>query len=644
MLWNKITVMKLFSKSGLIFLVILPLFFAGCEKSGRESKIIPVEDFFRNPANSSFRLSPSGEYISFLKPYSNGMNIFVLRIGMKDTVRLTGYSDRGIDYHFWANDSKIVFARDSLGNEKYRLYSINIDGTGLKQLTGEGNSTAGIIDPLVDNEDEMIISLNDRDESARDVYRLNINTGRRKLIAKNPGSVSRWLTDNNGKLRVAQTSDGVNSGILYRESEDEPFRLSMVTNFKEMLQPIAFTFDNKLVYAVSNLNRDRSALVIYDIVHDREVDVLFEHFNVDIEHVFFSRKKKKVTGVSYVDWKTEFEFFDDGRYELQKLLESLIPDREVWITETNRDESKMLVRCSSDRAIGEYYYYDSDDDELIKLADLSPWLSESELSPMKPVTYKSRDGLAIHGYLTIPLNKKAKNLPTVILPHGGPWARDKWGYDAEVQMLSNRGYAVLQMNYRGSFGYGKEFWEAGFGEWGLKMQDDITDGVNWLVQQGIADPNRVGIYGFSFGGYCALQGVVRTPELYRCAVSLGGLNNILYFVKSVPPHMEQFKEMLYEMVGNPKTDKKKLVEVSPYFNIDKIKSPVLIAQGKNDIRVDAASTVIMVKKMKKSGVKVEFMFKENEGHNFKIEENRIEFYKRTEQFLKRYLSGKSSQN
>ncbi len=258
---------------------------------------------------------------------------------------------------------------------------------------------------------------------------------------------------------------------------------------------------------------------------------------------------------------------------------------------------------------------------------------------MKPIQYQSRDGMTIHGYLTLPKGAEAKNLPVVINPHGGPWARDQWGFNPEIQFLANRGYAVLQMNFRGSTGYGRAFWEASFGEWGLKMQDDVSDGVQWLIDQGIADPKRIAIYGGSYGGYTTLAGITFTPELYACAIDYVGVSNLFTFMETIPPYWELYRQMLYEMVGDPDdpTDKTRLEATSPVFHVDKIKAPLLIAQGAKDPRVNQAESDQMVAALEAKGIPVEYLLKENEGHGFRNEENRFEFYGAMERFLNQHL-------
>jgi dipeptidyl aminopeptidase/acylaminoacyl peptidase len=284
--------------------------------------------------------------------------------------------------------------------------------------------------------------------------------------------------------------------------------------------------------------------------------------------------------------------------------------------------------------------FDKASGDLKKLADLSPWLNEKELCDMKPITYKSRDGLTIQGYLTLPKGytmENAKLLPLVVNPHGGPWYRDSWGFNPEIQFLANRGYAVLQMNFRGSTGYGKKFWQASFKQWGLTMQDDITDGVNWLIEQGIADPKRVAIYGGSYGGYATLQGIVKTPDLYAAAIDYVGVSNLFTFMNTIPPYWKPMLDMMYDMVGDPKKDSIQLRETSPVFNADKIKTPLFIAQGANDPRVNKAESDQMIEALKTRGVDVEYMVKDNEGHGFHNEENQFDFYAAMEAFLQKHI-------
>ncbi|MBU6437865.1 MAG: S9 family peptidase, partial [Betaproteobacteria bacterium] len=310
---------------------------------------------------------------------------------------------------------------------------------------------------------------------------------------------------------------------------------------------------------------------------------------------------------------------------------------EINYQSNTRDESKFIVAASSDRTPGARYIYDRKSNTLTKLADINPWIAEADMAPMKPVTYTARDGLAIHAYLTLPVGRAPKNLACIVNPHGGPWVRDGWGYNPEVQFLANRGYCVLQMNYRGSTGYGRVFWEKGFKQWGRAMQDDITDGVKWLVAQGIADPKRVGIYGASYGGYATLAGVTFTPDLYAAAVDYVGVANLFTFMNTIPPYWKPFLDQMYEMVGNPEKDKALLAAASPVLHADRIKTPLFVAQGAKDPRVNKAESDQMVAALRKRGVAVDYMVKDDEGHGFRNEENQFAFYGEMEKFFAKYL-------
>ena len=598
---------------------------------------IPLRDFFKNPEKTGFQISPDGKYISFLSPWEDRLNVFVQKLGDKVAIRVTSTKERDIAGYFWKGNDRIVFLQDSGGDENYKLYSVDRNGNNTKLFTPPDKVRAGIVDDLEDIDDEMLISLNQRDPKAFDVYRLNLATGEMKIVAENPGNIMSWITDHDGKLRAAVASDGVNNVLLYRDNESEQFREVLSTNFRNEVSPLFFTFDNKYIYALSNLNRDKSAIVKFDIANGQEIEVLYENPDVDVSGLNYSKKRKVLTSISFVKDKRELKFLDDKAENRYTTLKNKLGIYEVVITGTNKNEDKFLIRTYSDRSLGAYYFYDEAKGDFYKITDVSPWINEDEMCDMKPVQYESRDGLTINGYLTLPRDVEAKNLPVVINPHGGPWHRDSWGYNPEIQFLANRGYAVLQMNFRGSTGYGKKFWEASFKQWGLKMQDDISDGVKWLINTGVADPKRVAIYGGSYGGYATLAGVTFTPDLYACAVDYVGVSNMFSFLKTIPPYWEPFRKMMYEMVGDPEKDSALFTQVSPVFHTDKIKAPLFVAQGKNDPRVNVNESDQMVEAMRKRGLEVEYMVKDNEGHGFRNQENRFDFYEAMEKFLEKHL-------
>lgn len=608
-----------------------------------EVPLIPMKDFFRNAEKRSYQISPDGNYLSFMQPWNTRMNVFVQKIGEENATQVTFATERDIAGYFWKGNDRIVYFQDTKGDENFRLYAVGKDGKDQKDLTPFEKVRVGVVDDLEENPNEMLIQMNKENPQVFDVYRINVNTGNMSMIAQNPGNITGWMTDHDGKLRIAITTDGVNTSILYRDEEEDEFKTLITTSFKETLAPLFFTFDNKNLYMVSNLNRDKAAIVEYDIAANKETNLLYENPDYDVSGMSFSKKRKVLTYAYYTGWKQELHFFDKESKDIYSDLVQKLPGYQVAPAGINKAEDKILVRTYSDKSLGAYYFYDVATKDLKKLVDVSPWLDEKNLADQKPITYKSRDGLTIHGYLTLPKGVEPKNLPVVVNPHGGPWARDGWGFNPEVQFLANRGYAVLQMNFRGSTGYGKEFWMISFKEWGKKMQDDITDGVKWLIEKGIADPERIGIYGGSYGGYATLAGLTFTPDLYAAGVDYVGVSNIFSWMNAIPPYWEPFREMIYEMVGHPQKDSLLLHEASPLFHVDKIKAPLFVAQGSNDPRVPKPESDQIVAALEKKGIDVPYMVKDNEGHGFRNEENRFDFYGAMEQFFFKHLGGRAAE-
>ena len=617
------------------------LFFGGCKTKPMTARQIPLEDFFKNPEKSRYQISPDGKYFSFMAPYERRMNIFVQEIGKDSAVRLTSETDRDIAGYFWKNPTRIVFLKDTGGDENYRLYGVDVDGSNLKCFTDFPKVRTMIFDAMDNFPDEMLIGLNKRNPEVFDPFRINIQTGEMKQLAENPGNIQSWMMDHDGKLRVALAIEGgVNKQILYRDKESDPFKPVLTISFKDDLSPMFFTFDNKNVYALSNLGRDKSVVVEFDIANGKEISTLYENPDFDVSGLDYSKKRKVLTLASYESWKLENHFFDEEMKKIYDRVQSEVGNLNIVIPWSTKAEDKFIVRTYSDKSLGSYYVYDLTADKLTKIADISAWLKPEELASMEPIEYQSRDSLTIHGYLTLPVGytmETAENLPVVVNPHGGPWYRDSWGFNPEVQFLANRGYAVLQMNFRGSTGYGKKLWEDSFKQWGLTMQDDITDGTQWLIDKGIADSKKIAIYGGSYGGYATLQGLVKEPDLYAAGVDYVGVSNMFTFMKTIPPYWKPLLDMFYEMVGNPVKDSLLLASVSPALNADKIKAPLFIAQGANDPRVNKDESDQMVEALKKRGITVEYLVKDNEGHGFANEENRFDFYRAMEKFLGEHL-------
>ena len=637
-----------------ISLIILTFSLFSCTYENTKQKInsiviakqIPLEDFFKNPEKSSYQISPDGSFYSFMAPYKNRMNIFIQKIGDSSATQLTFEEARDIAGYFWPNDEQIVFLKDEGGDENFHLFGVNIDGSNPIGFTDFDGVRAQIIDDLPDQKDFVVIGLNKRNKQVFDPYRLNLKTGETSMLAENPGNIQGWMFDHDGKLRIATAIvDGVNQSILYRENEEDEFKTIITTNFKEGFNPQFFTFDNKNIIGSSNLGRDKSVIVEFNPITAKEVRVLYANDDYDVNGVGYSRKRKVITAAYFESWKSERHYFDSTSKAIFEKIQNQLSGYEIGITAINKEENIIILRTYSDKSLGSYYIYNSDDDKMERIVEVSPWIDENEMSKQLPIDYQSRDGLKINGYLTLPKGynmENAKNLPVVINPHGGPWARDSWGFNPEIQFLANRGYAVLQMNFRGSTGYGRKFFEASFKKWGREMQDDITDGTQWLIDKGIADSTRIAIYGGSYGGYATLMGLVKEPQMYAAGVDYVGVSNMFTFMKTIPPYWEPMLEMMYEMVGDVEKDSAMLREVSPVFHVDKIKTPLFIAQGKNDPRVNVDESDQMVKAMKDKGIKVEYLVKNNEGHGFRNEENKFDFYRAMEKFLNTQLSKKET--
>ncbi len=606
----------------------------------------PIKDFFRNPERGFFRLADDGSMLGFMQPVSvDGhparMNIHVQALEGSTPVgeprRITAETERDISNFFWKGSDVVLYQKDFGGDENFHVLAVNARSGEATDLTPWDGVRASIEDDLEDDPDHVLISHNRRDAEVFDVYRVNVHTGAAQLVAQNPGNIVGWQTDHAGRVRAAVASDGLNSALLYRDDEAGEFQTLITTDYRTSVSPAFFTFDDRRLYALSNRGRDKLALVVIDPARPDEEEEIFVPEEVDLGAAAYSRKRRVLTLAAYQTDKPQYRFFDAETEALYGRLAAQLPGYDFAIQGANRAEDKFIVAAFNDRTPGARYIYDAAADALTKLADINPAIPESAMSRVQPVSYTSRDGLTIHGYLTLPAGREPRNLACIINPHGGPWARDGWGYNPELQFLANRGFCVLQVNFRGSTGYGRAFWEAGFGQWGLKMQDDITDGVQWLIDQGIADPARIGIYGGSYGGYATLAGVAFTPDLYAAAVDYVGVSNLFTFMKTIPPYWKPLLDQMHAMVGDPERDRERLAATSPALHVDRIKAPLFIAQGARDPRVNKDESDQVVKALRERGVEVQYMVKDNEGHGFHNDENKFEFYEAMEQFLVTHL-------
>lgn len=621
-------------------LVLLAFLFA-CKQEGKVA-IVPVNDFFKIQDKATYRVSPDGKSLAYLKLQDKKQNLFVENIETGKTVQLTKLHEKNINFYSWVSNDELIYYKEKEG-ERFQsdLFIINKEGKNEQQLSKNDKNKIRVLDDQLVEDNFLLVSSNKRDSTVSDVYRLNVRNGEMQMAAQNPGNIIDWVTDARGMLRMAISSDGVNETLLYRENEGQKFSPIMTNNFKTTILPIAFSETKpNIVYAISNINRDKKALVELDCVTGKEKSVLFANDTLNVVDAEYSRQKGKMAYVVYETWKKHKHYLDDEAKVLYQKIDQLLPNTESRIISKDKNENVFVIRTFTDRNPGSYYLYVANTGNLKKLSDINSAIQVDQMCEMKPISYTSRDGIKIDGYLTLPLNTKASNLPIVVMPHNGPGQRNTWGFNAEVQFLANRGYGVLQVNYRGSSGYGKAFFAAGFKQWGGKIQDDVDDGVKWLIDQKIANPQKIAIYGNGLGGYIAINSAIKNPKLYKCAASNSGVLNLLSYIKSIPPFYKSSLQMYYEIFGNPDVDFEYMRQASPIFHADKVNIPIFITQNIKDPRINTSDAIQFVKELKKRNAPVSYYEKEEASFSINREESRQKMYSALEQFLEVNLKKK----
>ncbi|MFL5667563.1 MAG: S9 family peptidase [Ktedonobacteraceae bacterium] len=605
-------------------------------------ELIPRKVLLGNPVKTSPQISPDGTRMAYLAPVDDVLNVWVGTIGGEDYAPVTRDTDRGIRFYLWAQDNKhILYIQDVGGNENWRLYATNLETRETRDLTPFEGVQTQVIDLDKHFPNELIIGMNKDNPRVHDVYHLDLTSGELTQVAKNPGNVAGWVTDTNFKVRaaLAMTPDG-GRALLLRDDEQSDWRtiLTWIPDDAENSFPVSFTQDGQSMYLVDARNSNTGRLVKMDLATG-ETSVIAEDAQYDVSNVLVDPDNYTIQAVAFNRDRVEWIVLDESiKLDFDTIRE--ISRGNFAVTSRDNADRTWIISFSRDDGPVAFYAYDRQTRKVTFLFDNQPDLNKYTLATMEPISFTSRDGLTIHGYLTLPPKTEGKNLPLVLNVHGGPQARDNWGYNPEAQWLANRGYACLQVNYRGSTGYGKEFLSAGDREWGGKMHDDLVDAVQWAIKQGIADPQKVAIYGGSYGGYAALVGATFTPDLFCCAVDIVGPSNLITLLRSVPPYWSALLVSLYRRVGNPDTDEEFLKSRSPLFKVDQIKIPMLIAQGANDPRVKQAESEQVVEAMKKRGIDYEYMLFPDEGHGFAKPENRLKFYAEAEKFLAKHLGGR----
>ncbi len=629
----------MFNRSKLLFfLILIPVFFA-CNHN--EQKLIPISDLFKTPGKSFFKISPDGKYLSYLKPYKDKQNLFIQSIADGKERMATSFTDNSVREYFWTFNDQLVFNQDLSDVEDFKLYALDVKTLHIRTLMSQPAKTRmRMLNRNRLQPDMVTISMNKRNQGVFDVYHLDLRTGELTLYIANPGNITDWYSDSDGKIRLAKASDGVDETILFRKNDNAPFKPIIKNNFKNKVDPVAFTDKADVFYAQSNIGRDKMALVQINALTGKEEKVVYASPQVDITEVGYSRNKHTLEYAAWEDDKPHKKFLNADLEQVYTDMKAKLSNSVIKFIDRDTAESRYLINAYTDRDPGTYYLYERKLRKLSQLSNLNNNVRAADICPMKPVSYNAADGTLIHGYLTLPLGTKHNDLPLVVMPHDGPADRNHWGYNAEVQFLANRGYAVFQTNYRGSTGYGKAFFSAGFKQVGGKIQSDIKDGVQWLIKQKIADPKRIAIMGYRFGGFSALYGLSFYPKLYTCAIVQSGLINYFTYLKDIPPFFKPRLQMTYEMVGNPETDADQFRAISPVFHADKIKDPLIIFQGGKDQRANISELNQFVRELQKRNVPVKYVLKENERNYFRSEHNRMDMYTEIEKFLETNLKAK----
>jgi dipeptidyl aminopeptidase/acylaminoacyl peptidase len=620
--------------------------------------LIDRDLLFGDPEIAGGQISPNGKMISFLKPYRSVMNVWVKGVSepFSGAKPMTADTKRPIRGYFWSQDSKyILYAQDKGGDENFRIYAVDPSAAAevdsgvppARDLTPFDNVQAHIYAVPKRDPKHILIGLNDRDASLHDVYRLDLSTGKRVMLFRNDQNVADWIFDLDGKLRAAerQTGDG---GTEILRVEGKQLKPIYTCTFEESCGAVRFHKDRRRMYFITDRgNRDLAELVLLDAHTGKEQLVDRDpQAEVDFGGAVFSRATDELLGTYYVGDRIRIYPKRPDFQRDYEILKKELPDGDLRLVSQSNDDRWSLVAVTSDVEPAAVYLFDRKTKKVELLYRSRPKVPSGDLAAMKPVRYPARDGLSIPAYLTIPKNVEPKNLAVVINPHGGPWGRDRWGYNSWAQFLANRGYMVFQPNFRASTGYGKRFLNLGNNQWGTgTMQHDLTDGVKWLVAQGIADPKRVAILGGSYGGYATLAGVAFTPELYAAGVDIVGPSNIITLLNSIPPYWAPIKKTFAKRVGdveNPK-DLERLKAQSPLFAAKQIRAPLLVIQGQNDPRVKRAESDQIVVAMRDLGLPVEYLVAPDEGHGYAGRENRLAMTVEIERFLTEHLGGRNQE-
>lgn len=612
-----------------------------------------VEDYFQKPKQSTFRFSPNGNYLSYRQKDKKGKrHIYVTNVETNKTTLAVAEGEDLISEYGWANNDRLFYIKDKGGNENYHLFAVNLDGENKKSLTPFDKVKVNIIDELKDQKDYMIIIMNKENAEVFEPYKINLNTGELKKIFENKDAnnpIDSYFFDENGILKAySQQQKGTSYSLKYRLSENLPFKTIVNTSWQDTFWILAFNEQTKYphdAYVLSNLENDTNEVILYDFLQAKTIKKVFAHPIYDVDDISISRNRGyEVDYIEYNGKKRVVEPISNTFKKFHKKLVKQFKDKEVSIISNTDDEDKYLLYVSSDRLYGIYYIYGVKKDHFQKVFNLMPQLKPEEMATVRPIQFTSRDGLTLQGYMTIPKGANIDHkVPLIMNPHGGPYGeRDSWGFNPETQLFASRGYATLQINYRGSGGYGKKFFLAGSKQIGRKMLNDLEDAVAYAKTLDFINVNKTAIYGGSYGGLATLGSLVKTPDMYSCGVDYVGVSNLFTFYQSFPDYWKPFLKQVYAQWYDETdpVEKKIITEISPALNVDKINKPLFVIQGANDPRVNINESDQIVKSLRARGFDTPYMVKYNEGHGFRHEENRIELYRSMMGFFSKCLKGK----
>ena len=598
-----------------------------------------VEDYFARPKASVFKISPDGKYLSYKEKDQDRKNhVYVKDLKTGKITKAIVEKDDLIKAYGWLNKSRLFYTQDKGGNENIHLYAADVDGSNLKDLTPFEGITVGEITPVKDT-DFVVVTMNKNNKQIFEPFKINFVTGEMTQLYENKdvnSPIDGYIFDKDGNLRgYSILENGLTTKTYYKDLQTGKFNLLKSADWSDTFSIIRFNDNSKNkdeAYVVTNLDSDKARIVLYDLKKNAIIKEVYANSVFDVSSISVAGKNRnyELDYISYEGLKGETVPVSKFYKEIDDQLKAQFKDKEFGIVSSDDNNDKLLVVVGSDKLYGTYYEYDTKTKQTKLLYNLMPQLKEEDMAEMRPIEFKSRDGLTIRGYITLPKAAlEGKKVPLIVNPHGGPQGiRDHWGFNPETQLFASRGYATLQVNFRISGGYGKEFQKAGYKQIGRKAMDDVEDGVKYAISQGWIDKDKIAIYGGSHGGYATLMGLIKTPDLYACGVDYVGVSNIFTFFDSFPEYWKPYKEMVKQIwydLDNPE-EAKIAKEVSPVFQIDKIKKPLFVVQGANDPRVNINESDQIVKAMRAKGFEVPYMVKYDEGHGFGKEPNRIELY------------------